>query len=161
MNENITKQELIHKVITGRARLVEILSQIPQNHMTGPGVVGQWSVKDVISHVCWGEHKMVGLIHTHTLTDADLWAFDEHERDAIIYDKNKDRPLVEVLAEPRRLIQDLVAAIETLDEAELTDSTRFEGIPAGLMPWQFIAHNTYEHYSVHIQDLESWLDTLY
>lgn len=161
MNEKITKQELIRNVITGRARLAEILSQIPQNHMTDPGVIGQRSVKDVISHVCWGEHKMVGLIHTHTLTDAHLWQLDEEERAAIVYQESRDRPLDEVLAEARRLIQDLVAAIETLDEADLTDSARFEGIPADLMPWQFIAHNTYEHYSVHIQDLRSWLDTLY
>ena len=160
MNDTITKLELIQSVVTERARLDEVISHISQKRMTQPGVFGHWSVKDVISHICWGEHKMVGLLHTHILTDAELWDLTEEERDAIIYDRNKERPLVEVRAEAHQLIQDLVAAIETLDEADLTDPARFRGIPAELAPWQFIASNTFEHYRAHLNDIQAWLKSL-
>ncbi len=153
-----SKIDLINNIRTERTRLSNVWLQIPKGRRIIPGVVGDLSVKDILSNICWGEHKIVGLIHTHKLTDADLWELSEQERNNIIVDRAKDRPFIELRAEANQLIHDLLAAINKLEDSELEDPTRFQGLPDGYTPREFIAANTYEHYQAYLPELQAWLD---
>jgi hypothetical protein len=48
-----------------------------------------------------------------------------------------------------------------MDENDLTDASRFEGIPEGVTPLEFIAANTYEHYDTHCKAIEAWYECLH
>ncbi|MBW8011026.1 MAG: ClbS/DfsB family four-helix bundle protein [Chloroflexi bacterium] len=158
MIKTSSKKELIKKIRTERTRLSNVWLQIPKERLTTPGVVGDWSVKDLLSLICWSEHKIVGLIHTHKLTDAKIWELSDLERATIIIDRAKDRPFIEVRAEANQLIHEVLTAINKLDVSELDDPAGFQGLPAGYTPRQFIAANTYERYKAHLPDLQAWLN---
>ncbi len=59
------------------------------------------------------------------------------------------------------MIKNLVAALETMEEDDLLDASRYEGIPKGFTPVEFIAANTYEHYISHCRAIEEWYECLH
>ena len=60
--------------------------------MTTPGVVGKWSVKDLVAHITWSEREMVGVLAARALAGSDLWSLTNDERNEIVYQQNRDRP---------------------------------------------------------------------
>ncbi len=161
MIETITKQELIEKVIIGRADLEQIMARVPKEFIEKPRTINDLSIRDIMARICWCEHKMIGLIHTHMLTDAEIFGYDEAKRNAIVMERVKGRPFSEIRAEAYQLIKNLVDALETMDKTDLLDASRYEGIPEGVTPVAFIAANTYEHYDTHCKAIEEWLDCLH
>lgn len=128
--------------------------------MLEPGLPGGWSVKDAIAHVNWYEREMVRLLEKPTLTRSELWELPTDERNLPIYERNKDRPLDEVLAESSQLFERLWALVSELLDEDLVDSSRFNQMPEDGEPWKVIASNTYEHYQQHILDIRAWLSEL-
>jgi hypothetical protein len=54
-----TKAQLIEKMIECRAGLEKVVSKVTPDAMDQPGVVGEWSAKDVLAHVAhWQELHM-------------------------------------------------------------------------------------------------------
>jgi len=43
--------KILTRVRTGRRRLEAYLAKLSQEDMLIPGIVGQWSIKDVIAHI--------------------------------------------------------------------------------------------------------------
>jgi hypothetical protein len=82
-----------------------------------------------------------------------------HERNAAIYQQNKDRPLPDVLAESQQIHQQIMTHLATLSDDELNDPGRFTDMPPDWIPHQLIAGNTHEHYTDHTAVLQSWLKT--
>ena len=91
---------------------------------------------------------------------SELWELPTDERNLPIYERNKDRPLDEVLAESSQLFERLWALVSELLDEDLVDSSRFNQMPEDGEPWKVIASNTYEHYQQHILDIRAWLSEL-
>ena len=127
--------------------------------MTTPGVVGQWSVKDLVAHITWSEREMVGMPAARALVGSDLWSLTNDERNEIVYQQNRDHPLDEVLAEGksrRRPPPRPGLRHEPWLNSTIPLSSR--SMPADWLPWRVIAGNTYIHYREHAQNLQDWLD---
>ncbi len=78
------KTTFIETLLAGRAEWEALLAEVGEARMLQPGVAGEWSVKDVIAHVMWGEREMVGVMQAHALVGSDLWDLPEDERNAIM-----------------------------------------------------------------------------
>ncbi|MCX6030963.1 MAG: ClbS/DfsB family four-helix bundle protein [Chloroflexi bacterium] len=125
--------------------------------LIAPGAAGAWSVKDVLSHVAWFEREMVGVVRTRALVGSDLWNLAQDQRNAAIFAQNRDRSLPDVLAEATRTYAEMLAAVETLTDADLADPAHFAEMPADWRPWEVIASNSFEHYRDHALALRAWL----
>jgi hypothetical protein len=134
-----------------------LIKQVDQERFTSPGVAGEWSLKDIIAHITWHEREMVGLVEAHALVGSDLWDLPTDERNVAIYEEVRHQPLEQVLEESTQVHQKLLDVLPTLSEADLTDPGTFPNMPPDWQPWMVIAQNTYEHYQVHIQDVQRWL----
>ncbi|HLV98980.1 MAG TPA: maleylpyruvate isomerase N-terminal domain-containing protein [Ktedonobacterales bacterium] len=141
-----------------RAEWETLLAEVGEARMMQPGPAGEWSLKDIIAHVTWGEREMVGVLQARALVGSDLWGVSQFERNAAVYAQNRDRPLPEVLAEAREVHAQLVAALEKVSDDDLNDARRFAQMPAAWMPWQVIAGNSYGHYDEHMPAIRAWLD---
>jgi len=75
-----------------------MIGQVEEEQLVSPGVVGDWSLKDIIAHITWHEREMVGLVKAHALVGSDLWNLPTDERNAAIYKEVRDLPLEQVLA---------------------------------------------------------------
>src|SRR5436305_13391842 len=91
-----------------------LLAKVDEERMLQPGAAGKWSVKDVIAHVTWGEREIVPVIHIHVLAGSDLWNLSDDERNEIVYQQSRDRPLHEIVREEQQAYADLLEAVQTL-----------------------------------------------
>jgi uncharacterized protein (TIGR03083 family) len=156
----MTKAEFLDRLRSGRAEWDTLIGQIDEAQMTEPGVVGDWSVKDIIAHVTWSEREMVGMLRARALVGSDLWTRPQDDRNAAVFEQNRDRPLPDVLAEARAVGQQLIELAEGLSDDELNDASRFADMPPDWLPWRIIVGNTYRHYPEHVEAIRAWQDTL-
>jgi uncharacterized protein (TIGR03083 family) len=141
----------------GRAEWEALLAAIPIDRMTEPGAAGDWSVKDVVAHVVWSEREMLGVARAHALVGSELWRLSQDERNAVVYEENRQRALDVVLGEERQVYAQLVDALEALADEDFDDPSRFAQMPAEWRPWQVFAGSTYGHYEQHLPAMHAWL----
>ena len=121
------------------------------------GATGKWSVKDVIAHVMSGEREMVPIMHKHVVAGSELWNLSDDERNEIVYQQNRERPLHEIMSQEQQAYADLLAAAQTLSDEDLNDLHRFQQMPEDWMPWRLFAGNSFEHYQDHMPALRTWV----
>lgn len=153
------KATLLETLRVERARWESLLARVDEARMAEPGAIGAWSIKDMIAHITWYEEQALGILETRTLAGSDLWDVGLEQRNAAIFDQNRDRPLPEVLSEAQQVYERLLAALEMLSDEDLVDSRRFANMPDDWKPWEVISSNSFEHYLQHTPDLRDWLDS--
>jgi hypothetical protein len=156
----MNKARLLTGIREEWARWEASLDGMDEVQMTRPGVTGVWSVKDIIAHITWFEREMVDMLQARALIGSDLWQLPADQRNARIFEENRDRPLHEVLAEAKRVHQQLSEGVEALAEDDVVDPHRFRGMPEDWKPWEVIVENSSEHYRDHSRDLGTWLEKL-
>ena len=158
MDQPGTIQQLMEIVQKAWIDWNKLISQVDQEQLIPPGVAGGWSLKDIIAHITWHEKEMVGLITAHALVGSELWILPTDERNAAIYEEIRHQPLKQVLEESAQVHQQLLEALPTLTDEDLTDPSGFPNMPPDWQPGMLIAQNTYEHYQGHMRDVERWLE---
>ena len=152
------KATLLKTLTETRAEWEALLAQIDEEQMQIPGAAGKWSVKDVIAHVTWGESEIAPVLRTHILAGSDLWDLSDDERNEIMYQQNKDRPLHDIVNEEQQAYTALLEAIQALSDEDLNDPHRFKYMPQEWKSWQLIAGNSFKHYEDHMPSLREWLE---
>ena len=140
-----------------RAQWEELLAQVEEERMQRPGATGKWSVKDVIAHVMDGERELVQIMHTHVVTGSELWNLSDDERNEIVYQQNRERPLQEIMSEEQQAYANLLAAAQTLSDDDLNDPHHFQRMPEEWVPWRIFAGNSFKHYQDHMPALRAWV----
>jgi hypothetical protein len=116
-----------------------------------PGVVGTWSVRDIIAHVTtWEEEALKHLpgIVTgrrpprYSVTYGGIDAFN-----ALMTARKKDLPLAVVIRQQAAVHRKVLALIARTPEKELASGTRFRNR---------LRLDTYGHYAVHTQAILRW-----
>ena len=134
-----------------------LLASVVKDKMTEAIQPGGWSLKDIIAHIAWHENEMINLIEGEALVGSKWWEQPTDERNNLIYQEYKDRPLSEVLELAQAAFQGFLNAFESLPEAALNDPSLFKDMPGDWVPWELIASNSYQHYRQHIPEIEEWL----
>jgi hypothetical protein len=93
MNSYMSKEQLLSMIQSARAHWDALLAAIPQAWMTEPGVEGEWSIKDIIAHIAWGERESLRVAQAHAVVGSDLWRLPEDERNAAVFEQNRRREL--------------------------------------------------------------------
>ena len=155
MSDYLSKPELLSMIRTARAEWDALLAEVPAAWLTEPGVAGEWSVKDIVAHIAWGEREALGVARAHALVGSDLWTLSEDERNAIVFEQNRGRELPDVLAESRQVFAQFVEAVAALSEEDLNDPHRFAGMPIGWRPWRVLYDP--HHYADHARSIGAWL----
>jgi len=140
-----------------RAQWEELLAQVEEERMQRPGATGKWSVEDVIAHVMDGERELVQIMHTRVVTGSELWNLSDDERNEIVYQQNRERPLQEIMSEEQQAYADLLAAAQTLSDDDLNDPHHFQRMPEEWVPWRIFAGNSFKHYQDHMPALRAWV----
>ena len=158
MHGQFFKVDFLETLQTARAEWEALLVKVGESNMTLPGVAGEWSVKDIVCHITWFEREMVGVLQARALIGSDLWNLPQGQRNAVIFEQNRQRSLQDVLAEARLVNQTLYKALQTLQEEDFNDPGRFKNMPPDWSPGKLIAENSYEHYRAHARSIHAWLD---
>jgi hypothetical protein len=150
MDDPVSVKSFIEKVRQARKQWDVLIDDMGVADLKKPGFCGAWTGRDVIAHITWHEKEMLGVIRTHALSGSDLWNLPTDQRNQAIYTANKDRKLQDVLTEAKIVYAELLQALQTLNDEDLNDASRFAEMPADWQPWSLLAGNTYEHYLDHL-----------
>jgi hypothetical protein len=164
------KKQFITKLLHERDKFELLLNRVGfTRRMTMKGVTGHWSSKDIIAHISAYEQyigdRLNEILHretyvpckTHNALEAfrDQFGYpdfgspllDDDTANAWIFEKYRNIPLEEIVAQEVQAFDAIVSALEALPEEAIKRHNLLERV----------ADNTYYHYREHIRDIRAWL----
>lgn len=128
------KTQVLDRVNTERRRLEQNLMLLDPDQMARPGVVGNWSVKDVLAHLAEWERLFLGWYGADTRgkkPNVPARGYSWKTIDALnqrIYEAHRADPVAKVLADFRNVHRRFVKTVEAMSDDELLTPGRFEWI---------------------------------
>ena len=155
-----TKAELMGRISQSRTALEQLIGPLSDAQMTAPGGDDGWSVKDHLAHLTTWQHSLLALLEGRSrpaavgVDAATYEATDTDGLNAIIHERNKDRPLPDVLDDFHLTHERLLAVLAPLTDDDLHKPySHYQPNdpphnPDPVVYW--IAGNTYGHYEEHV-----------
>jgi len=163
LEEKMSKTKLLQEIQDEHQRLEKTLAIVNAEQMVIPGVIDDWTVKDILAHITVWEQRMVGWIADAargeavqmlppgmTWDDLDVW----NEQ---TYLQHRDRSLEEVLSDFELSYPQALKAVQVISDQELIDPDYFEW-RVGEPLWVMVAANTFWHYKEHDESIRAWLE---
>lgn len=126
-----TKAGILSESSKEHDALEQLLATLTPEQMVHPGIVGEWSVKDVLAHLTEWQQMVLGWYHAGQAGETPALpapGFKWSELPALnqaIYEKHLDRPLPAVLEEFRTAYRQVTAWVESLSEEDLFTPGRY------------------------------------
>lgn len=159
--EPADKSELLEIIQKGYEQFEALLATLPTDLMTIPGVNDSWSIKDNLAHLAsWQNYQAARLQAVLNGTEPPEPApgcETEDEINAYFYQRDKDLPLAEVLAEFCASYQRVLAATHALSWETLNKPFPWfdNSAPMGA----YTLGNTTGHYELHGELIQRWLES--
>ena len=152
MAKQTSKAQLLKDIRTERRRLEKNLSGLNAEDMVRPGVMGTWSVKDILAHLVAWEKLFLDWYSTGvqgcspSITPVGMSQSSIDTLNQLIYEKNQWRSLEDILAEFQASYQEIVTVVESIPEEDMLVHGRFNWT-GKLTLSDYIAGNTCNHYA--------------
>ncbi len=160
-----TKAELIERIHRTQATLEELVASLSDDEMIAPAPDGGWSVKDHLIHLAAWDCALLGVLRGKPMGEAigvDDAIYETGGVDAVnavIYEREKDRPLPEVLETWRASRREVLALLETLSDADLYERPFMPDVTAEAYAIiHGVVDNTCAHDADHIEWIRAMLD---
>jgi hypothetical protein len=156
--------DLLRVIKSERKNLEYLISQLSDSQKVQPGVVGNWSIKDVMAHIAAWEklaHDRINAALTgeslkYPVIEGDDFVDNFNHQ---VYEKNKDLSLEVVQDDFDRSYKEFLHQIQSLDDGTLTRKLPFDW--AGNRTVQIlISANTHWHYVEHAESITNWIANL-
>lgn len=120
-----SKNELLAAIAKERGALETYLQTLTAAQMVEPGIVGDWSAKDVLAHLIEWEQMCLGWYRSGLDGDVPPLpapGFKWNQTPALnqqIYERYQERPLEDIMSRFDDSHQEILAVIEGLSDADL------------------------------------------
>jgi len=147
----VNRSELLGRIETRWQALLASYAGLADADMTAPGVVGAWSIKDIIGHVSvWEEEALTHLPVVlagkrpprYSTTHGGIDAFN-----ARMTERNRALTLAEVIRQRDQTHRRLLEFVARVPEEECAGDTRFR---------RRLRLDSYGHYAVHTRAILKW-----
>jgi len=147
----MNRQQLLQKLDQAWSELKDSYAGLSDAQLREPGVIGDWSVKDVLAHVTWWEEE--ALKHLPLIVNggrpprysAQYGGIDPFN--ALMREQKRNLSLAEVLQQQEQTHRRLIAYIESVPEDQFATDTRFR---------HRLRLDTYSHYPQHARAIREW-----
>jgi hypothetical protein len=146
-----TKKQLLEAIQVERKGLEQFLAELSPDQMIQPGVVGDWSVKDVLAHLIEWEQMVLswhsaGLKGKVPVTPAEGFNWAQlPQLNQQIYEKHRDRELADIQKEFRSSFKKMLNTIHALSEEDLFTHGRYAWTRSNTLGAYFVS-STSSHY---------------
>lgn len=160
--EYLNKQVVLERIRTERRRMEENLELLNSHHMEIRGIIGEWSVKDLLAHLVDWEQRFLfwykaGLRGEVPQIPAPGISWGELDLlNQLIYEKHRDRSLEDVRTEFNTSFHQVLATIEDIPEEDMFAIGRYAWLGESNLA-AYILANTADHYRWAKQQIRSWL----
>lgn len=162
MTRHTTKAGLLEDIRVQRSRLMKNLDILDAEQMTQTGVVGEWSVKDMLAHLIDWEQRFIGWYRAGVrgeTPETPAPGLNWRQLDILnqqIYEKHKDRLLADVLAEFDASYEEILDLVNGMSEQELFTPGQYAWVGDGILA-DWVAANTSNHYNWAKTCIRKWM----
>lgn len=150
----MNQQQLLNRLETAWVELKASYASLSAAQLTEPAVIGEWSVKDLITHVTiWEEEalKYLPLIIKGEKPPRYMQYGGIDAFNAQMIEQKRGLALPEVLKLRDETHQRLVAYLQSVPEEFYAGETRFR---------HRLRLDTYSHYALHVRAIRQWQEGL-
>jgi len=159
----MNKNEVIKALQEGREAFLETLEGLDDDTLLRSGVVGEWSVKDLLFHLTMWEAELVKLLwqasQGQTPTTIHFTDATDDETNLAWSRLGESRPLEQVWQDFHAVRRQTIQRVRALADKDFGDPARFpwlDGRP--LEDW--IAADTHGHEAEHTAQIRAWRKNL-
>jgi hypothetical protein len=148
------KQQLLKQLVKAWAALKESYAGLSDTQLTEPGVMGNWSVKDILAHVTtWEEEalKYLPFIITGGRPPRYIQYGGIDAFNAQMTEHKRSLSLSDVLRQLDETHRQLIDYIRSVPEEQFTRENRFR---------HRLRLDTYSHYPQHAKAIRQWRERL-
>jgi hypothetical protein len=147
----MNRQQLLQKLDKAWAEIKESYAGLSDSQLTEPGVMGDWSVKDILAHLTWWEEEALkhlpliikeGRPPRYSTQYGGIDAFN-----ALMTERRQVLSLADVLQQQEETHRQLIEYIQSVPEEQFTQETRFR---------HRLRLDTYSHYPKHTKAIREW-----
>ncbi|HET7521416.1 MAG TPA: DinB family protein [Candidatus Limnocylindria bacterium] len=149
-------QALVAELEAARAEFVAAFDDVEPDLLTAPGLVGDWSARELIAHLgYWAGHAAEAL---HSAEQGRLAEFGEDEldvdqRNEVVARVAAETDLATVRKREQAAYEAMLTRLQRVDPAMLGDEVSY-----GDSLERVIQDDGAEHYREHALDLRAWFD---
>lgn len=155
----MTAEEILDELDSSRERLLMALEPLPDEALTAPGAMGEWSIADILVHlVAWESELVTALLRVDQgkRPEALLYAIANMDAyNARVFAENRGRDLDRVFGDLQGVRLQLEQWLDSFSEGDLNDPNRYswaDGTPL----WRIIRENSYGHELEHLPAVEAF-----
>jgi hypothetical protein len=156
------KTELLETLEDGRQEMIEMLENLPDEVLLEPGVVGEWTIKDILAHLTYWEGQTVTLLFQAKsgMPKPTTAHFGKETVDVLNqrwYEAGKERSLEMVWQDWTGVRKQMIRRVTEFTDKDLNDSQRFPWLN-GVPLYRWIMNDSVEHEEEHADQIREWLD---
>lgn len=155
----LSKDELLQALQDGRRKFLEAIEGLSEEELQEPGVMDDWSVKDVIYHLTLWEAELVKLLwqalRGQQPTTVHFSGKSTDEINATWASKSKDRSLERVMEDFLGVRSQTTRRVRSFSEKDLSDPKRFawqQDYPL----WTWVESDSFKHEAEHAVQILEW-----
>jgi hypothetical protein len=155
----MSKADLLSSLKTSREGMLAALDGLDDEGMSEPGVIDEWSVKDILVHLSLWEAELVTLLwqarQGRRPTTAQLGKETVDELNARWHGMYKDRALDRVLDDFRAVRHQTERRVDGFTDGELADPNLFPWLNGEPLE-HWIAEDSFGHEAEHMAQILAW-----
>ena len=154
------KTDLLERIQLEWSALLKDIDKLSPEQMNRPGA-GGWSVKDNLAHLAaWEQFMLRHHIQGHPphqvmqVDEATMERVDEDGLNAIIFERNRNRPAEDVLNDLKSSHEQVLATLTGMTFADLM-KPHYADDPLKRPVIEWVIGNTYSHYREHRLNIQA------
>ena len=155
----MNKNELLTLLEESRERFLDVLENLPQEQWVVPGVVGEWSIKDILAHLSRWEAELVKLLWQARQgikpTTMHFSQVNVDETNRLWFIEARSRSLEHVLEDFHAVRNQTLLRAETFSDKELTDPKKYPWLASRAL-WDWVVGDSSDHETEHAEQIASW-----
>ena len=154
MADDTSVDALIADVTLARRRFMAALDDVEPALLTTPGLVGEWSARELVAHLgYWTEHATdaIHLARQGRLAEFLEGGFDVDARNETVARTARETDMTTVMQREEASFAALIGSLEEIDPALLA-----ERLSDGRTLEEVVREDSGAHYSEHTADVRSW-----
>jgi hypothetical protein len=155
----MNQDELLDALEDSREAFLDVIDAIPQELWEKPGVMQDWSIKDILYHLTMWEAELVKLLWQITQglppKTALTSEISDDERNAQWQAQSQTRTLDQVLEDFQGVRRQTTRRLMEIPEKMLQNPKQFDWSNDTPL-WKWVAASSFEHESEHAQAIRAW-----
>jgi hypothetical protein len=155
----MTQDEILDALEDERENFLEAIDGLSEGQLEEPGVVGDWSVKEIMFHLTLWEAELVKLLWQAAQgsqpTTAHFSKTPVDELNAAWSVQSKSRTLEQVIDDFAGVRKQTSRRLEAFKDNDLNDVKRYPWLKDHPL-WVWIAEDSFKHEAEHIAQIRQW-----